>query len=555
MPLKKKTNKRKVVTTEANKAQQAGVKSVIKPLPNMHKLKLVDRSTSYNIEKDVGADGRADARPFATPAVVIRQMCGRGSRRCIWIILGATTILLAGLCLGIILFATLLHPYDEPDSRVTVATTTDQSYVWDVKKLHDSKGRCENFVQPLCLHTSPDNGTFVPESAEANHQLTAIPLYLAMSYRTISGMSCYPGILHFLCAMHVPRCGHNGNLLPPCRSFCKAAYRGCDFFFVMMDLRWPGDIDCDALPDSTDPRICWAYDDLKDPSTECMSGFLCDDHKCLQRSWRCDGIQDCVDGTDELNCSSSCTDNQWRCRSQQCVEKSQVCDGAPSCADDSDETNCIKIDKIGDDGEGVLKVYSGTTSQWREVCADGWMDTHNIVTCRQLGYRSAGRLESVVSNGTLYKMSPITISSSRIQQLLSLRDFKCKSGRAVFVRCYSYDQGIYSQAMKEVILPVINVSLCQKWYETLKNITVLSEFEFCAGYQEGGYDACQGDSGGPVLRLNDTSNRWEVVGIVSWGLNCGEPYTPGVFTRVPVFVDYIKNITELRFFHRDEGDG
>lgn len=61
----------------------------------------------------------------------------------------------------------------------------------------------------------------------------------------------------------------------------------------------------------------------------------------------------------------------------------------------------------------------------------------------------------------------------------------------------------------------------------------------------------QGDSGGPLLCM-DSSRRWSVVGIVSWGQECGKAFAPGVFTKVPVFVDLIKEVTGMGFPSQDE---
>lgn len=58
----------------------------------------------------------------------------------------------------------------------------------------------------------------------------------------------------------------------------------------------------------------------------------------------------------------------------------------------------------------------------------------------------------------------------------------------------------------------------------------------CAGLPQGGVDTCQGDSGGPLLY---SSGHWQVVGIVSWGQGCGTPSTPGVYTSVRAYLDWI----------------
>ncbi len=40
-------------------------------------------------------------------------------------------------------------------------------------------------------------------------------------------------------------------------------------------------------------------------SCETSGRFYCDDGLCIERSLRCDGIADCRNGTDELNCGES----------------------------------------------------------------------------------------------------------------------------------------------------------------------------------------------------------------------------------------------------------
>ncbi|XP_036283743.1 transmembrane protease serine 4 isoform X1 [Pipistrellus kuhlii] len=61
----------------------------------------------------------------------------------------------------------------------------------------------------------------------------------------------------------------------------------------------------------------------------------------------------------------------------------------------------------------------------------------------------------------------------------------------------------------------------------------------CAGVLQGGVDTCQGDSGGPLMHH---SGLWHVVGIVSWGHGCGGPSTPGVYTKVAAYLNWIHRV-------------
>uniref|UniRef100_A0A061R1K6 Serine protease like protein n=1 Tax=Tetraselmis sp. GSL018 TaxID=582737 RepID=A0A061R1K6_9CHLO len=72
--------------------------------------------------------------------------------------------------------------------------------------------------------------------------------------------------------------------------------------------------------------------------------------------------------------------------------------------------------------------------------------------------------------------------------------------------------------------------------------TYLGESMICA--YENGADACQGDSGGPLLLLSETSSQDVQIGIVSWGVGCARPNSPGVYASVSFAIDWIDSILD-----------
>ncbi|XP_058273091.1 ovochymase-1 isoform X1 [Hemibagrus wyckioides] len=96
------------------------------------------------------------------------------------------------------------------------------------------------------------------------------------------------------------------------------------------------------------------------------------------------------------------------------------------------------------------------------------------------------------------------------------------------------ESGPRATKLQEVNITILETDTCLQFYGG-----VIRSSMMCAGEVTGGVDACQGDSGGPLSCF--TGERFEIAGIVSWGVGCGRAKKPGVYTRVASYDQWISS--------------
>ncbi|XP_077773294.1 serine protease 33-like [Podarcis muralis] len=104
--------------------------------------------------------------------------------------------------------------------------------------------------------------------------------------------------------------------------------------------------------------------------------------------------------------------------------------------------------------------------------------------------------------------------------------------------------------LQEVKVPLIDREKCNSLFNATQHEPQLHNpvgpGMICAGYQEGGKDSCQGDSGGPLACPCD--GHWVLAGVVSWGIGCGRPGLPGVYSSTPFYATWIsQHIPNMTF--------
>lgn len=115
----------------------------------------------------------------------------------------------------------------------------------------------------------------------------------------------------------------------------------------------------------------------------------------------------------------------------------------------------------------------------------------------------------------------------------------------------------FPSQLREVSVPAMSAAECSAALDEAREVFDPSLPSYHTSYLctgpigSGGRGPCYGDSGGPLTW--DTGGRHVLVGIVSWGLYCGSPETPAVFSRMANASIWVNQVMGLGP-HWDEQD-
>ena len=107
--------------------------------------------------------------------------------------------------------------------------------------------KCEPLAIPLCKGLQQYDTTIFPNVRNhTTQQEAALELY---QFYPLVKAGCSDDFALFICYVYAPVCTVSEYPVPPCRSLCHSAKRGCKALMESLGFSWPESLTCDRFPE------------------------------------------------------------------------------------------------------------------------------------------------------------------------------------------------------------------------------------------------------------------------------------------------------------------
>ncbi|XP_009282561.1 PREDICTED: transmembrane protease serine 9 [Aptenodytes forsteri] len=281
-----------------------------------------------------------------------------------------------------------------------------------------------------------------------------------------------------------------------------------------------------------------------------------------------------------------CTSLTFKCSSKVCIGKENPeCDGIVDCSNGFDERNCdcglttaLAFSKIVGGSTAARGEWPWQVSLWLQqkehkcgavLIADRWLlsaahcfdiysDPKMWVAFLGTPYPSGidGKMEKIfrIYKHPFYNIYSLDYDVALLELNMpvkfsnTIKPICLPDNSHIFhegARCFitgwgsTKEGGLMSKHLQKAAVNMIGDQACKKFYPVQ-----ISSRMVCAGFPQGTVDSCSGDAGGP-LACKESSGKWFLAGITSWGYGCARPYFPGVYTKVTAVQGWIAQHLKL----------